>query len=441
MNKLFEDFPNTPKAEWIALLEKELKGESLDVLQKIDPIEEIAYPSYFHREDAVSAYSDPGKSPFTRGYGEKDNNWKITSIFRVENEQNSNKEILNALMAGTEHVVLNPVSAQINAFDTLLHEVDLSVCPVTLISDSKEQVAAFLNYTKGKNARVVYPNPADLFELLAQTSDSTRLFTIDAYRVQQAGGTTWQEVSIALAEAHEVFVQLLDQGLEANKAASLIQFHVGIGSTYFFELAKIRALRTLWSLILSNYEVSPKTIEETPIVGKTGFVNISLKDPYTNLLRQTTEALSATIGGVSDLLIQPYDWFSTEQNTTFTRRMATNISLLLKEESYLNLVIDPAGGSYALDILTETILERAWIQFQEIEAKGTIRNPALKQELAEAIQEKATRRTAAVNDKSTKRIGINIFPNPDKTTGEWKTLPAAWNNLPTLNLEQVYEQA
>lgn len=121
--------------------------------------------------------------------------------------------------------------------------------------------------------------------------------------------------------------------------------------------------------------------------------------------------------------------------------MATNISLLLKEESYIHLVADPTGGSYALDNLTDTIAERAWSLFQEIERAGGITDSEICKNLQEEIQEKANRRIQALNDKSIKRIGINIFPNPDQTEGTWTSLPEAWNGLPTLNLEQRYEQA
>lgn len=439
MNTLFNDFKGTSKKEWLALLEKELKGESLNQLQKVDSIEEIAYPSYVHREDARTLDSDPGTFPYTRGISSNSNNWNITSIFKMSSESETNSEILAALMQGTEHVFIQLQTAENVDFGKLLADVDFNYCWVTLEAKTITQVEDFLKHTNGKNARVLFEHPQELLSLIPLANSTTKLFTVNAYLVQQAGGTTWQEISIALAEAHELFVQLIDTGLDAKKAANLIQFHIGIGSQYFFEVAKIKALRELWSAVLNQYitdEVPPSTI-----LARTGFLNISLKDPYTNLLRQTTESLSAAVGGISDLLIQPYDWYSSNPETNFTRRMATNISLLLKEESYVHLVIDPAGGSYALDNLKETIAERAWAEFQLIENKGGILNPIVRNELKDAILAKVTRRISLLNDKTTKRIGINIFPNPEEVTATWKQLPEAWNTLPTLNLEQRYEQA
>ncbi len=171
------------------------------------------------------------------------------------------------------------------------------------------------------------------------------------------------------------------------------------------------------------------------MTAKTGFMYVSLQDPYTNLLRQTTEAMSAVLGGIDQLVIQPFDWYSTKPNFTFSRRMATNISLLLKEESYLDIVIDPAGGSYAIDNLTATIAERAWAGFQEIERNGGLDSIPVRLQLSEAIKEKAEQRMILFNEKQETLIGINTFPNPQTVENEWTDLPTGWNNLPLLIVE------
>lgn len=440
MNNLFEAFTGTTKEAWIELLQKELKGASPDLLQKIDPIEEIAFPSYFHRSDAAPDFSDPGKFPYSRGYHTQSNNWRITSSFACQNPKSCNQEILDSLMTGTEHIMLETEGSDTD-FNVVLDQVELDFVIVSLVSNSYDQVKRFLEFTGGKNTRILYQgNQADLFDLIPLVKSGSRLFTIDAFQVQQAGATTWQEIGIALAEGHELLVQLLDAGFEAANVVELIQFQLGIDSNYFFQLSKIRAFRMCWSKIVATY-ASEAVAVNTTILVKSGFINISLKDPYTNLLRQTTEALSSAVAGVDDLLIQPYDHYSSLPKTSFTRRMATNISLLLKEESYIHLVVDPTGGSYALDNLTDTVAERAWSLFQEIERAGGISNPGMCKNLQEEITEKANRRVQALKDKSIKRIGINIFPNPDQTEGTWTSLPGAWNGLPTLNLEQRYEQA
>jgi methylmalonyl-CoA mutase len=438
MNDLFSSFQASSKEEWIAILKKELKGESIDTLNKINRVEEITFPSYFHSEDHKSDFSDPGLAPYTRGIQPKNNDWTIATSFRISDVKETNKEIIDALMAGTDHLVLEASSSETIDFAVLLNEVGLSFIHTTFRAKSVEQITRFLDFVKEAPVLIEYADNDELLKSVnSNRNPKAKLFHVDASSVQQAGGTTWQELSIALAEGHNLLVKQLDLGLDCDTAAAGIHFTFGIGSKYFFELAKIRAFRTCWAQIVSAYSPKHTCSLAATITARSGFLNTSLKDPHTNLLRQTTEAMSVVLAGIQHLNIQPYDWYSTNPNTSFTRRMATNISLLLKEESYLQVVLDPAGGSYALDSLTETIAERAWSSFQWIERNGSISNPEVRKSLTAEIQEKAGMRISEIRDKTEKRIGINIFPNPQQISNSWTELPACWNELKPLILEQA----
>lgn len=437
MTDLFSSFQTSSKEEWITILKKELKGESIDTLNKINRVEEIAFPSYFHREDQKTHFSDPGQVPYTRGIEAVNNDWTIATTFRIGNEQESNREIIAALMSGTDHLILEATKAESIDFETLLREVGLSFIHTTFRAQTLAQVQQFVAFAADAPVLIDYPDHTALLQACIPAQSGVKLFHIDASAVQQAGGTTWQELAVALAEGHEVLVQQLEKGTDCDAAANNIHFTFGIGSKYFFELAKIRAFRSCWAQIVKAYNPTKSTSLAATITARTTFVNTSIKDPYTNLLRQTTEAMSAVLGGISHLNIQPYDWYSQKPNTVFTRRMATNISLLLKEESYLQIVIDPAGGSYALDSLTETIAERAWSSFQWIERNGGITQAEVRKTLSAEISEKAALRISELKDKTEKRIGINIFPNPEQIDHEWTALPACWNGLNPLILEQT----
>lgn len=435
MNELFSSFQASSKEEWISILTKELKGESIDSLQKINRVEEIAFPSYFHRQDQTNAFSDPGMAPFTRGIFSKSNEWTIANAVRISNEKESNLRILDLLQSGTNHLVLEAQSSAPIDFNLLLNEVGMEYIYTTFHAKSKEQVTAFLAHAQQAPVSIVYANHSELFDI--KTPPNVKLFHVDGFSVQQAGGTTWQELAIALAEGHELLVNQLDAGIDCDTASARIHFTFGLGSKFFFEVSKIRAFRTAWAKIVSQYNPQHACSLAATITAKTGFVSTSLKDPYTNLLRQTTEAMSAVIAGVQHLHIQPYDWYASNPNTAFTQRMATNISLLLQEESYFNFVVDPAGGSYAIDNLTETIAERAWSNFQWIERNGGIRKDSVVAQLKQEITEKAQMRISELKDKTEKRIGINVFPNPETVSNEWISIPTAWAGLPALILEQT----
>jgi methylmalonyl-CoA mutase len=429
MTQLFKDFSSTNKQEWLDLIHKELKGESPDLLHKLNPIEEIVLPSYFHRSDANISYSDPGLSPFTRGINQHSNDWHICTRIEIDSESTANKKALEFLMSGSTALQFVATSNKAINFDQLLKDIDLAYIQTSFLGETDEQIAAFIDKAGD------FPTYTNLNSLTENKKGKN--FTVFAYDVQQAGGTTWQEIAIAAAEGHEYLIEQLDAGRTIDEAAGSIHFVFGVGTKFIYEVAKFRAFRTIWSKIVEAYQPEHNCSKAATITAMTGFTHISLKDPHTNLLRQTTQALSAVIGGIQELIIQPFDTYSTEPNSEFSQRMATNISLLLKEESYLNAVVDPAGGAYVFDELTETIAERAWTLFQEIDRVGGLTNTMIRAKLSTEIVLKAEQRKEQIRSKSEKLIGINIFPNPQEITANWKELPKAWNNLPTLQLEQL----
>ena len=196
MNELFSSFRASSKEEWIAILKKELKGESIDTLNKINRVEEIAFPAYFHREDQKSHFSDPGLAPYTRGIQSKNNDWTIATTFRIGDLKETNREIIAALMAGTNHLVLEATSSEPIDFQILLHEVGLSFIHTTLKAKSIDQVNQFLIFAKEAPVLIEYVYNDELLESDLRTSadknPNLKLYHIDASLVQQAGGTTWQ---------------------------------------------------------------------------------------------------------------------------------------------------------------------------------------------------------------------------------------------------------
>lgn len=440
MSTLFASFNPTSKQEWVELLQKELKGESIDVLQKFNRIEEIILPAYLHREDAPTPFSDPGMKPFTRGNNAESNDWHIGTCFRVSSDEKTvNAEILQALMSGTTALVVHAVSDKPIDFTVLLKDVGLEYIHTTFCAATTDQAVAFLDALGSAPGAVVVENNNKWLTHAASCSNNCRPFAVQAMKVQRSGGTTWQEIAIALAEGHDLLVAQLEAGLSVDEACANIHFVFGIGSKYFYEIAKFRAFRTAWARIVEIYEPVAPNAMKAFVTAETGFMHTALKDPYTNLLRQTTEAMSAVVGGADQLVVQPYDWHSTQPETPFTRRMATNVSLLLKEEAYLHVVADPAGGSYLLDELTHTIAERAWELFREIEAKGGISVPESISMMEQAISEKAEQRMQLIKDKKALLIGITTFPNPETVTAEWDSFPEGWKSLPALIVESVFQ--
>lgn len=219
---------------------------------------------------------------------------------------------------------------------------------------------------------------------------------VNAARFHENGATSVEELAFALAEGADRLAAAPDAGQEA----AALTFVFATGANYFFEIAKLRAARQLWAQAVTAFGVTDPDAARMRIHARTALANKSIYDPYTNLLRATTEALSAVIGGCDALTVMP---------ARFPARLARNVQLILKEECHLDGVADPAGGSYYIEALTDALAREAWALFQQIEQQGgfAAAQPFIEQRLAasRAAREKAlaTRRQVLV--------GVNNYPD------------------------------
>jgi methylmalonyl-CoA mutase len=219
---------------------------------------------------------------------------------------------------------------------------------------------------------------------------------VNASRWHEGGATLVEELAFAIAEG----VDRLSAASDVDAAAQRMQFVFAVGSNYFFEIAKLRAARMLWSRAVSAFEHRQPESCRMRIHARTALANKSIYDPYTNLLRVTTEALSAAIGGCDALTVVP---------ARFPERLAGNVQLVLKEEAHLDAVADPAGGSYYVEALTDSLARAAWKLFQEIEALG-----GFSAATAAVEQRIATSRAAKEKAMATRRktmVGVNNYPD------------------------------
>jgi methylmalonyl-CoA mutase len=444
MKKLFEAFSKSSKQQWVDLLTKELKGADFESnLHKQNEIERLTFPSYFHLEDAPKTQQVPGKFPYTRGYVFDNNDWNIGTYLLVKEEKVANEKALKILNEGTNSLILDVSQKSTFSLDVLLSEIGVQYIRTYFIVTSEAQMQSILSWFENQPKAFVgfYFNPlASKAEIPAITSSvQARLFEVDAYSVQQAGANASQELAFALSLGKAYIEKQLAQNIDLDQALANLHFTFGIGTDYLVEIAKFRAFRTLWAKLVRDYKPKHVCNETTLITAKSGFVNKSLKDPYTNLLRQTTEAMSAIIGGADHLWIQPYNAQSNEGITDFTQRMATNISLVLKDESYLDKVIDAAGGSYAIEYLTDSLCQNAWDIYSELSNLGGILNDSAKAWFHTEVSKITQIRIEKFVNKSHILIGINKFPNPQQTETTWVMDDNLYFGLKALNLELAFE--
>jgi methylmalonyl-CoA mutase len=222
---------------------------------------------------------------------------------------------------------------------------------------------------------------------------------------------------------------LIEKGIAPSVAAKKIKFQMGVGSNYFMEIAKFRAARWLWAEIVNAYKPpcpndcdnkaedgTCRCAAKMNIHATTSRFNQTLYDPYANLLRSQTEAMSATLGAVDSLTVRPFDE-TFETPTSFAERIAVNQQLLLKEESHFDKITDPSAGSYYIETLTHSLAQQAWKLFLETEETGFY--PALKAgTVQEAINASADARFKALANRKEILLGTNQYPNFTETAVE-----------------------
>jgi methylmalonyl-CoA mutase len=254
-------------------------------------------------------------------------------------------------------------------------------------------------------------------ELLYLSKDlkEYRVIGIDAAHFQNCGATLVQELAVALAMGSEYLDLLTGSGFPINEVANRLHFRFAIGSNYFMEIAKFRAARLLWANIVKAYD--PDCADEMAymyIHGETAEWNMTVYDPYVNLLRTTTEAMSGAIAGVDSLWVRPFD-AAYRSPDTFSERIARNQQIVLKEEAYMSKIIDPSAGSYYIENLTASIADQAWKLFLEIEDKGGYFAAMKEGFIQNQVKESAAKRRAAVASRKETLLGTNQYAN----TGEF----------------------
>jgi methylmalonyl-CoA mutase len=240
---------------------------------------------------------------------------------------------------------------------------------------------------------------------------------INGYFFNNAGASIVQELGYSLAMANDYLSKLTSRGVTIDTICHHLQFNFGVGSNYFMEIAKIRAARILWAKIVEAYGPSDKNSCKTIIHSVTSEWNQTVYDPYVNILRATTESMAAVIGGTDSLTIRPFD-YSYKPTSKFSGRLTRNIQIILKEESYLNNIVDPGAGSYYIENLTDSIVDETWKVFLAIENEGGYLE-ALKKGIIQAdIEATARNRNNLVATRREILLGTNQYPNIIETAKE-----------------------
>jgi methylmalonyl-CoA mutase len=392
MSNLNYPFEPVAHEDWVLQIHKELRGQTEQIEFK-DSIEELEL-NITEVPLHLLTISSPSES----------NEVNSVHFERIVDEKESNRRILLALMQGANALFIRIEKEEVD-WKLVFDQIELAYIRTEILMQGEAQISELTTQlTKEQLSHIVL-----LSDELRDQNRSTCIPYFNGFELQQIGANAQQELSL-IATAYHHYLS------EGNR--SEVVFSVGVGSQYFVQMAKIRALHYLIQKIAALHGVAHPAYR---IQAHIGWTNKSLKDPYTNLLRQTSEAMSAYAGGVQGIVIHPWDEYAQEGKEDFTLRMSLNVYNLLNDEAHFDWVQDPMKGSRIVEALTVQIVEKTWGRIQslsEVHGKELIDTC-----LSDINQTRLKREDAWLSGKE-KLIGVHTFLNNDQSKAKsWGTLP------------------
>ncbi len=449
--KLFAEFPPVSTEQWESVIAVDLKGADYEKKLVWRTAEGFNVRPYYRAEnlDGIKYLgSQCGEFPYVRGTG-KDNNWRIVQTIEVGCPKEANAQATVLLTKGVESIgfVIGDKEFSAADLDTLLSGISVKNTEFVFSGCATKKVAGLFIDKMDKEgvdpetvraSFVLDPIVKKLtlkgtmackngqckgFENLASLISKgaaykrIRFVNVSGEIFHNSGSTIVQELAFTLAAGHEYVVKLMEQGLSVDQVAPALRFSMAISSNYFMEIAKFRAARLLWANIMAPYNPSRGCASKMKVHAVTSKWNMTVYDPYVNMLRGTTEAMSAAVSGVHSIEVLPFDT-PYEKPTDFSARIARNVQLLLKEESHFNQVCDAAGGSYYIENLTNSIAEQAWNLFRQVEEKGGYIAAFEAGFIQDQVEASAAKKNSNIATRRETLLGTNQFPNFNEVADE-----------------------
>ncbi len=264
-----------------------------------------------------------------------------------------------------------------------------------------------------RNTYIYPPTPSmriisDIFEYTSQNMPRFNSISISGYHMQEAGATADIELAYTLADGLEYIKKGLEAGMDIDSFAPRLSFFWGIGMNHYMEIAKMRAARMLWAKLVKKFEPkNPKSLSLRTHCQTSGY-SLTEQDPFNNVARTTIEAMAAVFGGTQSLHTNALDE-AIALPSDFSARIARNTQLYLKDETQVTKTVDPWGGSYYVEKLTQDIADRAWEHIQEIEELGGM-TKAIEEGIPKLrIEQAAAKKQARIDSKKEVVVGVNEY--------------------------------
>jgi len=443
----FDEFETTDYETWKEAAVAMLKGASFEKKLFTKTYEGITLEPIYtseHTKDNTRQEEFPGLQDYVRGTkvsGYIKRPWEVAQIADAALPQDANKIIINELQKGSTAVHLSGDMYITNLKDiqNALNDVELKWAPIHMFTGESSVSALGLIAARAKangaeddikeysgcvgadpiaimasKGRVDINKSLDEMALVMKWAKDNmpnmRTVLIQGNSVYHNGGANAiQEVAYSLAEAVYYIDAMQERGLTIDEIAPQIRFCFSIGANYFMEIAKLRAVRALWAQIIEAYGGSAES-QKIDVFARTSYFTETTFDPYVNVLRATTQTFSGVVGGVNTLQVAPFDE-AIRPSDEQSRRIARNIQLMFQNEFDMIQPVDPAGGSWYIENLTEQLMEKTWEKFQSVCANGGIINELRSGDAQKDIGTVLQSRLNNLDVRKDSAVGTNMYAN------------------------------
>ena len=465
--RLLSEFQYPTYEEWQEAAVKLLKGAPFEKKMYTKTYEGITLqPMYMQKDMEGVSYTDsmPGFAPYVRGNktsGYKIEAWEVAQEIPYGTPEEFNKAIKHDKENGqtTVNMILDkaaqhgadPDNAQagevgksgvsiatIDDLEKALDGIDLEKTPIfiqagsaavsiaALLASLLEKQGKSLEKLRGSistdplgtlaiegtlphSLETAYKKMAALTNWAKNSAPQIKTIAIQGSPYHNSGSSAVQELAFVIATGVEYLREMQKAGLSIDEIAQRIQFTFSLGTNYFMEIAKLRAARLVWAKIIKAFGGND-TSQKMTIHARTALWNKTIHDPYVNMLRTTVESFAGVVGGCESMHVGCFDEVVRIPDE-FSRRISRNTHTILKEETHLNEIIDPAGGSWYVENLTDEIARKAWELFQNIEKQGGMTKALQAGFVQEQLKQTAEKRAANLSTRKDVFVGTNMFPN------------------------------
>lgn len=445
----FGEFAPATYAEWREAAVAALKGADFDKKLFTKLVEGITLQPIYNKWDAHTPVLPAGQFPYRRGtraLGYADKPCEIAQSIAASSPEDFNEKVLNDLARG-----LTAVNVQLNCkcglklrkqadWDTALKGISLDKQPVYITTGScgLGVLSMFLNTCKssgcnvadlqggvlydpvgmavtkgslcgGKGMCAYYDQMAVMTKWAIANAPGFQTIGVSGLPYADSGASVFEEVGSMLATAVAYLRVMEERGISVDDAASHMRFTVSIGANLFLEIAKIRALRELWAIIVKECGGNEESAK-IKLHARTSFWTLSKVDPWVNILRGSAQAFSAIMGGVDSIDVLPFD-AAVRMSDEISRRIARNCPIILLGECNLDKVVDPAGGSWYIENLTDEVSHKIWDVFQSIEKEGGMIKSLQAGTVQKKVNATAAKRYEMADQRRQSIVGVNQYVN------------------------------